>query len=68
MKQAAKKMYPVMADSTPKSRIMGQIDENLKQIYNETLNEQVPDKLLQLLEQLRRKSGQAAADDDRDPS
>jgi len=63
-----KKMYPDMADSNPKSKIMGQIDENLKRIYNETLNEQVPDKLMQLLDQLRKKSDQAAADTEGEPS
>ncbi|WP_245990318.1 NepR family anti-sigma factor [Tabrizicola piscis] len=52
-------MYSDMSDSNPKSKIRHQIDENLKRIYDETLNEQIPDKLTQLLEQLRRKAGDA---------
>ena len=51
------KMYPDMSDSNPKSKIRTQIDENLKRIYDETLKEEIPDRLTQLLEQLRRKSG-----------
>ena len=53
----AKKMYPDMSDSNPKSKIRTQINENLKRIYDETLQEQIPDRLTQLLEQLRQKSG-----------
>ncbi|MFZ1469433.1 MAG: NepR family anti-sigma factor [Paracoccaceae bacterium] len=33
-----------------------QIDENLKRIYDETLQEEVPDRFKQLLEQLRQKT------------
>ena len=51
----SKKMYHDMSDNKPKSKIRGQIDENLKRIYDETLHEQIPDKLTLLLEQLRRK-------------
>lgn len=50
-------MYPDMTDSNPKSKIRAQIDENLKRIYDETLQEQIPDRLTQLLQQLRQKSG-----------
>ena len=56
-------MYSDMSDSNPKSKIRHQIDENLKRIYDETLNEQIPDKLTVLLEQLRQR---AAAPDDTD--
>ncbi len=51
-----KKMYAGMSDSNPKSKIRDQIDENLKRIYDETLKEEIPDKLTQLLDQLRKKS------------
>lgn len=49
-------MYANMADSNPKSTIRDQIDENLKRIYDATLHEKIPDRLTQLLEQLRQKS------------
>ncbi len=32
-----------------------QIDENLKRVYEEALEQQVPDRFAQLLEQLRQK-------------
>jgi Anti-sigma factor NepR len=54
-------MYSDMSDSNPKSKIRNQIDENLKRIYDETLQEQIPDRLSLLLEQLRQKS--AGTDD-----
>jgi hypothetical protein len=56
-------MYSDMPDSNPKSKIRHQIDENLKRIYDETLNEQIPDRLTLLLEQLRRKSGGTDGED-----
>lgn len=49
-------MYAGMPDNNPKSKIRDQIDENLKRIYDETLGEEIPDRLTQLLEQLRKKS------------
>jgi hypothetical protein len=55
MQTAQKKMSLNMANSDPKSKLRGQIDENLKRIYDETLNEQIPDRLTQLLDQLRQK-------------
>ena len=54
-------MHSEMAEKTPKSNVRRHIDENLRRIYDETLNEQIPDKLTQLLEQLRQK---AASSDD----
>ena len=67
------KMYPHMPHSNPKSTIKGQIDENLKRIYDETLKEQIPDKLLALLQKLNQKAAlpaqvPPASDDDQDPS
>ena len=59
-------MYSDMSESNPRSKIRDQIDENLKRIYDETLNEAIPDRLTQLLEQLRRKTtaGDAGSADD----
>lgn len=34
-----------------------QIERNLKRVYDETLNEPIPEKLADLLEQLRKKGG-----------
>lgn len=41
--------------STEPSRLQQQIDENLKRVYQEALEEQVPDRFKNLLEQLRQK-------------
>jgi len=60
-------MHSEMAEKTPKSYVRRHIDENLRRIYEETLNEQIPDKLTVLLEQLRQRA--AMPDDtDEDPS
>jgi Anti-sigma factor NepR len=61
-------MYSDMVESNPKAKVRDQIDENLRRIYAETLNEQIPDKLTQLLDQLRQKSANPAGDDDREKS
>ena len=39
----------------PDSRIRAEIDENLKRVYSDALNETVPDRLKKLLEELRQK-------------
>ena len=57
-----KKMYAEMAGSYP-SRMRDQIDENLKRIYNKTLNEEIPDRLTGLLDQLRRSTSVDTGDD-----
>jgi len=56
-----KKMYPDMTESNPSSRARTEIDENLKRIYDETMNQAIPDRLTALLDQLRR---QAANEED----
>jgi len=56
-------MYSDMSANNSRSKIRDQIDENLKRIYDETLNEQIPDRLNQLLQQLKQKA--EGADDDR---
>ena len=49
-------MYSDMAENDPKSKVRRHIDENLRRIYDETLNEEIPDRLTQLLDQLRQKA------------
>jgi hypothetical protein len=55
-------MYADMSQGKPKSTLRDQIDENLKRIYDDTLNEQIPDRLTDLLEQLRKKSDPTSGD------
>ena len=57
-------MYSDMAENNPKSKVRRHIDENLRRIYDETLNEQIPDKLTQLLEQLRQRTARDVEDGD----
>ena len=49
-------MYSDPMETKPKASIKRQIDENLKRIYDETLNEEVPDRFKELLVQLRQKT------------
>lgn len=44
-----------MKNKDEASKIQALIDENLKRVYQESLDEQVPDRFQELLEQLRRK-------------
>lgn len=46
-------MYGDMSKDTTRSKVKQQIDENLKRVYDASLNEDVPDRFKQLLEQLR---------------
>ena len=46
-----------MAKQQKKSSIDKQIDENLKRVFDETLNEELPDKFLDLISQLKAKEG-----------
>ena len=64
MRRTHKKMYSGMAENEPKSTVRRQIDENLRRIYDETLNEKIPDRLTLLLEQLRQNAGKEGATDD----
>lgn len=50
-------MQDKMAGPTRKDRLKDQIDENLRRVYQEALDEQVPDRFAELLEALRRKEG-----------
>ena len=44
-----------MAEKKDTSGLKAQIDENLKRVYQQTLEEEVPDRFKELLEQLRKK-------------
>ena len=44
-----------MGDNPKKAVLHQQIDENLKRVYQETLEENVPDRFRLLLEELRKK-------------
>ena len=48
-------MQQEMAEDPTKSPLKDQIDENLKRVYNEALNEEVPDRFKELLAQLKKK-------------
>lgn len=45
------------ADTPKRQAIREQIDENLKRVYTATLNEELPDRFRDLLEQLQSKGG-----------
>ncbi|WP_098412618.1 NepR family anti-sigma factor [Thioclava sp. ES.031] len=47
-----------MADEKPKSSIRDQINQNLKRVYEEALQEEVPDRFKDLLAQLKAKEGE----------
>jgi len=42
-----------MAEKRTKSKVDQQIDENLKRVFDDALNEAVPDRFLDLIEQLK---------------
>ncbi|MDF1619922.1 NepR family anti-sigma factor [Pseudothioclava nitratireducens] len=46
-----------MADDNSKASIREQINENLKRVYEDALNEEVPDRFKDLLAQLKAKEG-----------
>lgn len=48
-------MYQEMAAEPTKSRLKEQIDENLKRVYRDALEEAVPDRFNLLLQQLKDK-------------
>ncbi len=45
----------VMKQSDETAKLQAQIDENLKKVYQEALDEKIPDRFKDLLEQLRQK-------------
>ena len=46
-----------MAEQKPKSSLRQDIDENLKRVYEDALEQDVPDRFKQLLAQLKAKEG-----------
>lgn len=48
-------------DTTRKASIRNQINENLRKVYEESLNEDVPDRFRDLLAQLRAKEQEGRA-------
>lgn len=50
-------MYSDMADEKSKASIREQINENLKRVYEQALQEEVPDRFKELLAQLKEKEG-----------
>lgn len=50
-------MYSDMPDEKSKANIREQINENLKRVYEEALQEEVPDRFKDLLAQLKAKEG-----------
>lgn len=48
-------MNQLMANNPTKSRLKQQIDENLKRVYDDALNQEVPDRFKLLLEALKNK-------------
>ncbi len=49
------KMCADMNETEDKARLQAQIDENLKRVYQEALEQDVPDRFKDLIEQLRQK-------------
>ncbi|HBD91730.1 MAG: transcriptional regulator [Rhodobacteraceae bacterium GWE1_64_9] len=50
-----------MPSNPSKSSVRQQIDENLKRVYDEALQEDIPDRFKQLLAQLKQKEHETAA-------
>ncbi len=48
-------MKEEMAEEKPKPRLRRDIDENLKRVFEDALDTEVPDRFKQLLEQLKAK-------------
>lgn len=47
-----------MARETPKTSLDEQIEENLRKVYQRTLEEDVPDRFMDLLEKLKEQDAQ----------
>ena len=42
-----------MAEERPKPKLQEQIDHNLRRVYNDALNQEIPDRFKKLLEELK---------------
>ncbi len=51
-------MNQLMSNDPGKSKLNEQIDQNLKRVYDEALNEEVPDRFRQLLDALKKKQAE----------
>lgn len=47
-----------MKEAQSKATLQAQIDENLKRVYQEAIDPRIPDRFVQLLEQLRQKEAE----------
>lgn len=56
-------MLQTVGQTKNNSNIRRQIDENLKRVYHETAAEEVPDRFVQLLQQLKERQGEGSHDD-----
>jgi hemerythrin-like domain-containing protein len=57
-----------MAKDRKKSPVHEQIEENLRRVYDEALNDQVPDRFMELLRQLKEAETKKPAGKDGDES
>ncbi|MEX3016152.1 NepR family anti-sigma factor [Gymnodinialimonas hymeniacidonis] len=48
-----------MASDSKKSRVEQQIDENLKRVYDDAMKDELPDRFLDLIAQLKASEGAA---------
>lgn len=55
-----------MGDKRDKQTLKSSIEENLRKVYQEMMDEDVPDRFKQLLAELRQTQGAAVADPARD--
>lgn len=53
-----------MASKHERSKMDQQIDENLKRVYDDALSEQLPDKFLNLINQLKQSDAKKDTDPD----
>ena len=51
-------MYCAMTAERDKSKVHEEIDRNLKRVYEEALNQEIPDRFKKLLEQLKHPEAQ----------
>lgn len=49
-----------MSPKKPKSNLNDEIDENLRRVFAQSLEEEVPDRFKTLLDQLRTKDGESS--------
>ncbi|MGG7645559.1 NepR family anti-sigma factor [Rhodovulum sp. YNF3179] len=52
-----------MTNQRKKSKVQEQIDENLRRVYAEALDDEIPDRFTSLLDQLRAQEKGRATDD-----